>query len=94
MRGVVGSARLTPLQAETASQQANRCVLCVVDLRGVSDDPLEEPWSAEDALGRARMVSGVGLQVMETGNLVDEARKQQVSVHNAPALRSAVALDA
>ena len=41
-----GGARLTPTQAETASKEASRYVLCVVDLRECSEEDLDDEWTA------------------------------------------------
>jgi hypothetical protein len=85
-----GDAKLTPKQAETASQRADRYVLCVVDLRGVPDDLLDQPWSAEDILALVRLVPQIGARVRETWELVDEATSSEVGLRNENALRYAV----
>ncbi|CAN96264.1 hypothetical protein predicted by Glimmer/Critica [Sorangium cellulosum So ce56] len=85
-----GEAKLTPKQAETASQRADRYVLCVVDLRGIPDERLDEPWSIEDVLPLARLVSQVGTLVQGTWELVQEARTSEVGLRNENVLRYAV----
>ena len=41
-----GQVRLTPMQAETASNDSDRYVLCVVDLRAIQEEQLAAEWSA------------------------------------------------
>ncbi len=85
-----GEAKMTPRQAETATEEAGRYVLCVVDLRAVPDDRIDQQWSAADVLAHARMVPGIGIHVKDTWKLVDEARSQEVAIRNDAALRYAV----
>ncbi|MGQ0659228.1 MAG: sacsin N-terminal ATP-binding-like domain-containing protein [Chromatiales bacterium] len=85
-----GDAKLTPKQAATASQRAERYVLCVVDLRGIAEERLDEPWSIEDMLLLARLVPQVGALVQGTWELVEEARTNEVALRNENALRYAV----
>ncbi|WP_437576862.1 sacsin N-terminal ATP-binding-like domain-containing protein [Sorangium sp. So ce887] len=85
-----GDAKLTPKQAETASQRADRYILCVVDLRGIPEERLDEPWSIEDVLSLAHLVPQVGTLVRGTWELVEEARTSEVGLRNENALRYAV----
>lgn len=85
-----GDAKLTPKQAETASQRADRYVLCVVDLRGIHEEHLDEPWSIEEVLALARLVPQVGTLVQGTWKLVEQARANDVALRNENALRYAV----
>jgi len=85
-----GDAKLTPKQAEVASHKADRYVLCVVDLRGVSEERLDQPWTTDDVLSRARLVPQVGMRVYNTWELVEEARSSEVALRNESALRYAV----
>ncbi len=57
-----GDAKLTPKQAETASERADRYVLCVVDLRGLPEERLDKPWSIEEVSSLARLVPQIGVQ--------------------------------
>lgn len=82
-----GQARLTPLQAKTASQKPERYVLCVVDLRQVSKADLAREWTAERVEPLARLVSDIGNRVGETYEWVGEARTFDVSIRNESALR-------
>ena len=88
-----GDAKLTPRQAETASQQNERFVLCVVDLRGVPEERLDRPWAAQDVLSLARLLPHVGARVQTTWHLVEEARSSEVGLRNENALRYAVPPD-
>jgi hypothetical protein len=85
-----GDAKLTPKQAETASERADRYVLCVVDLRGIPEERLDEPWSIEDVSSLARLVPQIGARVKGTWKLVEEARTSEVPLRNDSALRYAV----
>ena len=82
-----GSARLTPLQADTASNNTPRYVLCVVDLRGISEEDLDAEWSAARINPLANIVPNIGENVKETCQLIREARTKSVSIRNDSALR-------
>jgi len=82
-----GGARMTPLQARTASLEPVRYVLCVVDLRGVPPEEIDEPWTAAKVESLAWIVAGVGDDVRETWVLIDEARSSTVGIRNEAALR-------
>lgn len=83
----VGKARLTPTQAEKASAEPSRYVLCVVDLRNVSDEELDGDWTAEKIGPLAKFVPKIGLSVRETCELVEIAQTNSVAIRNASALR-------
>jgi len=85
-----GDAKLTPKQAETASKNAGRYVLCVIDLRTVPDQRLDEAWTPDDVVPLARVVAGIGERVLSTWALVEEARSGEVGLRNERALRYAV----
>jgi len=82
-----GEVRLTPLQAQMASEQTERFVLCVVDLRGVTPDRLEREWTAEDVEPLARMLMQVGALVGESHHFVEQAKGCKVGIRNDSALR-------
>jgi len=82
-----GQARLTPLQAKTAWKEPERYVLCVVDLRQVSEVDLAREWTAERVEPLARLVPDIGSRVGETYEWVDEARTFDVGIRNESALR-------
>jgi hypothetical protein len=82
-----GQARLTPTQAETASEEASRYVLCVVDLRDVSEEELDGGWTAARIEELANISSDIGTSVKETCELVDTARTNDVAIRNDAALR-------
>ena len=82
-----GHARLTPMQAATASQTPGRYVLCVVDLRQVSEVDLERNWTADRVDPLAKLVSDIGGRVGETYGCVEVARTLDVGIRNESALR-------
>jgi hypothetical protein len=85
--------RLTAKQAETATSEAHRYVLCVVDMRNVPESRLVEPWTPDEVAPLTRLVSNVGESVQATWMLVDEARSSVVPIRNEAALRFAVPVD-
>ena len=82
-----GPARLTPAQAETAAETASHYVLCVVDLRGVPEERLDQAWRGEDIEPLASMVTDIGERVLDTCVLVQRARDSAVGIRNERALR-------
>lgn len=83
----IGQARLTPTQAETASEEAYRYVLCVVDLRDVPKEELDGEWTVERIEELASISSDIGSSVKETCELVETARTKHVAIRNDSALR-------
>lgn len=87
-----GQARLTPLQAETATAEQARYVLCVVDLRGVPPDDLDgDGLDVQRIEVRAKMVSDVGARVAQAYGSVTSALQAVVPIRNEGALRYEVA---
>jgi hypothetical protein len=82
-----GQARLTPTQAETASEEASRYVLCVVDLRDVPAEELDGEWTTERIEELAKISCEIGASVQETCELVETARTNDVAIRNDAALR-------
>ena len=82
-----GQARLTPLQAETASKKPDNYVLCVVDLRSFEDEDLAGEWSASIVEPIAKIVSDIGSRVAGTYSLVEDAKSRSIAVRNESALR-------
>ena len=82
-----GQARLTPLQAETASKQPDDYLLCVVDLRSFRDEELPSAWSASMVEPLARIVPDIGSRIEGTYSLVEDARTRPIAVRNESALR-------
>ena len=82
-----GQARLTPLQAETASRQPDNYVLCVVDLRSFEDEDLAIEWSASVVEPLAKIVPDIGSRVEGTYSLVEDATSRSIAVRNESALR-------
>jgi hypothetical protein len=85
-----GEVRLTPMQAQTASGSINRFILCVVDLRDVTSERLEEEWTPEDVEHRARILLQVGLRTRESHGFVEQAKACEVGIRNDAALRYGV----
>jgi hypothetical protein len=84
---VKGDAHLTPTQAQMAANKSNRYILCVVDLRGLSEDDLDSDWTAERVEALAKIVTDIGEKVKETCLLVEAARARSVAIRNEGALR-------
>ena len=82
-----GQVRLTSLQAETASSESDRYVLCVVDLRSVHVDQLAVEWSGPMVEPLARIVPEIGSRIRGTYSLVAAARARSIAVRNDSALR-------
>lgn len=82
-----GKARLTPTQARVASQEQHRYILCVVDLRGLSEEELGSEWTASRVENLARIVPDIGIAAQETYSLVDAAKDNSVVLRNEMALR-------
>ena len=82
-----GQARMTPTQAATASAEASRYVLCVIDLREVSEERLDGEWFAADVEPLAVLVKDIGNEVAETCQHVERARESDVAIRNEEALR-------
>ena len=85
-----GEVRLTPAQARTASQEPDRFILCVVDLRDVEPERLEGEWTPTDVEPRASIVIGIGSLVGESHDLVEQAKGCNVGIRNDEALRYGV----
>ena len=89
-----GQARLTPLQAETATKEQARYVLCVVDLREVSAEDLDgDGLPAVRVEELAKVVADVGERVAETYGSVEVAKTSDVAIRNDSALRYEVPPD-
>ena len=82
-----GQVRLTSLQAETASHESGRYVLCVVDLRSVQEEQMADEWSAPMVEPLATIVTDIGTRIEGTYSLVEAARTKPISVRNESALR-------
>ena len=82
-----GQARLTPLQAQTASNKPDNYVLCVVDLRSIEDEDLAGEWSAIIVEPLAKIVPDIGSRVKGTYSLVETAKLRPIAVRNESALR-------
>jgi hypothetical protein len=85
-----GDVRMTPAQAERASAEPDRYLLCVVDLRDLPDDDRRGPWTPEIVEPRARIFPQIGIAVAPTCDLVTEAVDSVVGIRNEKVLRYAV----
>ena len=82
-----GHARLTPLQAETASKKPGTYLLCVVDLRSFQGEDLAGEWPASIVEPLVKIVPDIGSRIAGTYSLVAEARTRSIAVRNESALR-------
>ena len=84
-----GDVRLTPLQAQTASESPRRFVLCVIDLR---DAPARESWDPMALKPYVRFVSDIGDEVVDVYESVDSLTEagQPVRLRNEKQLRYGV----
>jgi hypothetical protein len=85
-----GDVRMTPTQAERASIEADRYLLCVVDLRNTSDEERRGPWTTDLVEPRAWIFPHVGASVAPTWELVTEAVDSIVGIRNEKVLRYSV----
>jgi hypothetical protein len=88
-----GEARMTPTQAKTARAEISRYVLCVVDLRQVSEERLDEEWTPQEVEQKAVLVTDIGQDVAVTCENVDKARASNVAIRNDGALRYEVPVE-
>jgi hypothetical protein len=84
---------LTPLQANTAAQDPSKYVLCVVDLRHVSDEDLDGDWDAAKVEPLAKVVSDIGGKVTNTCKLISAAKNASVAIRNESSLRYEVPIN-
>ena len=89
----MSEARLTPLQAATCAKDADKFVLCVVDLRGFEGDVHQVDWDTLDVSDFCRFVSGRSLPIDETLSLVRDAEGGEVPIRNVSELRYAIRSD-
>lgn len=85
-----GEVRLTPAQAQTASDNPAHFILCVVDLRGITNDQIEAEWTAADVEPRTKIVTSIGPLASQPRGLVVQAKQCQVGLRNDAALRYGV----
>jgi len=85
-----GDVRMTPTQAQRASIDSEKYLLCVVDLRGTSDEERRGPWTADLVEPRAWIYPQVGSSVAPTCDLVAEAVDSVVGIRNEKVLRYSV----
>ncbi len=85
-----GDVRMTPTQAERASLEPDRYLLCVVDLRNTSEEERRGPWTTDLVEPRAWIFPHVGSSVGPTWELVAEAVGSVVGIRNERVLRYSV----
>lgn len=85
--------RMTPKQASTAASCTDRYVLCVVDLRGLPEERLGQPWSTDDVMQLAKLTIDVGNNVRPTWQLIEQARGGTVRISGDESLRYEVPAD-
>ena len=85
-----GDVRLTPLQAQTASDDSDRFVLCVIDLRG---QDIPESWELAKVKQSAKIVTNIGNDIFKVYEGVDKLASvgNPVRLHNEQQLRYGVA---
>ena len=86
----VGDVRMTTTQAERASTDPSNYLLCVVDLRNMSDEDRQGPWTAEIVEPIARIFQDVGHSITPTWQLVTDAVQSLVGLRNERVLRYSV----
>jgi hypothetical protein len=84
---------LTPTQAETASEESSRYVLCVVDLRQLSEEALEADWTADRVAPLVNIISDIGDEIEDTCRLVQSAKTNSIAIRNESVLRYEVPTD-
>ena len=84
-----GDVRLTPLQAQTASDYSDRFVLCVIDLRG---QEIPESWELAEVKQSAKIVTNIGNDIFKVYKGVDKLASvgNPVRLHNEQQLRYGV----
>ncbi len=84
-----GDVRLTPLQAQTASDDSDRFVLCVIDLRG---QEIPESWDLAKVKQSAKIVTDIGNDIFKVYEEVDKLTSvsNPVRLHNEQQLRYGV----
>jgi hypothetical protein len=85
-----GDVRMTPSQAQRASIDSDKYLLCVVDLRGTSDEERRGPWTTDNVEPRAWIYPHVGGSVAPTWELVEQAVDSVVGIRNEKVLRYSV----
>ncbi|OLE52857.1 MAG: hypothetical protein AUG51_16060 [Acidobacteria bacterium 13_1_20CM_3_53_8] len=85
-----GEARMTPTQALNAAGKTERYVLCVVDLRNVSEIDLDRDWTAQRVEPLMRLLPDIGLYMQDPTGFIEAARNCEVGIRNDAALRYGV----
>jgi hypothetical protein len=85
-----GDVRMTPTQAMRASEELERYLLCVVDLRDLSDADCHGPWTPAIVEPRAKIFQQIGRAIAPTCDLVIEAVENEIGIRNERVLRYSV----
>lgn len=73
-----GEVRLTPAQAQAASDNPAHFIICVVDLRGIAHEQMEVEWTGADVEPRTKIVTTIGSLASQPRGLVVQAKQCQV----------------
>jgi hypothetical protein len=85
-----GEVKMTPTQASHAAVNVERYALCVIDLRAIPEDELDRVWAAEDIEDLSHVVTNIGTYTIETTELIETAKGNEVGIRNESALRYGV----
>lgn len=88
-----GEVRLTPNQAQTASLNPERFILCVVDLREITVDRMEGEWTPADVEPKTKIYKEIGKIVNQPHALVTQAKECRVCLRNDNSLRYGVPVE-
>jgi len=85
-----GEVKMTPTQASYAACNVDRYALCVIDLRAIPEDELDQVWSIADIEALSHVVTNIGTYTIETTELIETAKGNEVGIRNEMALRYGV----
>ena len=85
-----GEVKMTPTQASHAALNVERYALCVIDLRAIPEDELDRVWAADEIENLSHVVTNIGTYTIETTELIETAKGNEVGIRNESALRYGV----
>jgi hypothetical protein len=85
-----GEVKMTPTQASHAAVNVERYALCVIDLRTIPEDELDRIWAADEIENLSHVVTNIGTYTIETTELIETAKGNEVGIRNESALRYGV----
>src|SRR5262249_30003820 len=85
-----GEVKMTPTQASHAAVNVDRYALCVIDLRSIPEDELDRAWTADEIEDLSHVVTDIGTYTVETTELIETAKGNEVGIRNDAALRYGV----